>query len=192
MARKAKVVDPHAIPKPRKKRKPMTPEQKEAAAENLRLAREKRANANPPTYKNVDAGVLALPDNDPFSRVNVMTWIKAQKEELTIARGDLRKKVDGSESRVRNHQVYIRNLEAYLKNGDYIDMMMGAAGKQLVKLRSAVLAYDKDGNVKRSFGVFYPDDPDWTGVQKLDPNAPVRAKRTSRTAKAPRRKTKRK
>ena len=188
MARKAKVVDPHAIPKTRKKRKPMTPEQKEAAAENLRLAREKRAASNPPTYKNVDDAVLALHDDHAFSRVNVMKWIKAQKEELSIARGDLRKKVDGAEARVLNHQTYIRNLETYLKNGDYVDMMMGVAGTQLVKLTSGVLAYDKDGKVKRAFGVFYPDDPDWDGRQRLDPNAPVMAKRTSRSAKAPRRK----
>ena len=37
----------------RKKRKPMSAEQREAAAERLKLAREKRMKNNPPTYKNI-------------------------------------------------------------------------------------------------------------------------------------------
>ena len=57
----------------------MTPEQKEAAAERLRLAREKRLRENPPKYSNVHPSVLALPDDHPFSRKNVVQWTSNTK-----------------------------------------------------------------------------------------------------------------
>ena len=43
-------------------RRKMTPEQKEAAVERLRLAREKRLRENPPKYTNIHPSVLQLPD----------------------------------------------------------------------------------------------------------------------------------
>mgnify|MGYP003632120962 CR=1 FL=1 len=48
MARKT--VEKDATVKPRKKRKPMTPEQRQAAGERLAKAREKRLLENPPQY----------------------------------------------------------------------------------------------------------------------------------------------
>ena len=58
MARRAKVETDSTLPKPRKRRKPMTPEQKANAAERLALAREKRAKANPPKYTNIHPKLL--------------------------------------------------------------------------------------------------------------------------------------
>ena len=66
--------------KPRKKRKPMTPEQRAAAVERLAKARAARQAANPTQNKNVDPGVLALDESDTFSLKNVRSWIKTQTD----------------------------------------------------------------------------------------------------------------
>ena len=68
-------------------RRKMSPEQREAAAERLRLAREKRLRENPPKYSNIHPSVLALPDEHPFSRMSVVKYIKTQKEQLSSYRG---------------------------------------------------------------------------------------------------------
>ena len=118
MARRAKVeTDSY---KPRKRRKPMTAEQKAAAAERLALAREKRAKANPPKYTNIHPSVVARPEDDAMSMKNVQRWIKTQKELLSVAKSDIRRKVKGAEIyRVASHEGYIRNLQRYLRDGDY-------------------------------------------------------------------------
>ena len=64
--------------KVRRKRKPMSEEQRAAAAERLAIAREKRFEKNPPKYKNIHPSVLAKPDDDTFSLKNVRQWIKTQ------------------------------------------------------------------------------------------------------------------
>ena len=69
-----------------KKRK-MTEEQKIAAAERLREAREKRLRENPPKYANIHPEVLAKPDDHPLSRKNVVSWIKTQKSLALLRRG---------------------------------------------------------------------------------------------------------
>jgi hypothetical protein len=79
----------------RKKRKPMTPEQRAAAGERLRKAREKRMKENPPQYKNIHPLVMERGEDDPFYFRKIQSWIKTQKEELSIARKDLRQKVKG-------------------------------------------------------------------------------------------------
>ena len=55
----------------------MSPEQREAAAERLRLAREKKG---PAQYKNVAKNVLALPDDHYLSYKSVKRWIKTKQE----------------------------------------------------------------------------------------------------------------
>ena len=53
--------------KVRKRRKPMSEEQRAAAAERLAIARRKKVAKNPPKYKNVHPSVLAKPDDHTFS-----------------------------------------------------------------------------------------------------------------------------
>jgi hypothetical protein len=159
--------DPNAPPRLRKKRKPMTDEQKLAAAENLQRARDARAAANPPTYKNIHPDVLALSDDDTFCRANIMEWIKHQKEVLVITRQEMRLNAKGAEARNASCAAYIRGLENYLKSGTYGDMMFGPNRDQPVKFTCITPAFYPDGTQKKSFGVFYPNDPDWTGTVKM-------------------------
>lgn len=145
------------VKKVRKKRKPMSPEQRAAAAERLEKARAKRAANNPPQFKNIHPSVLARSEDDPLYFRKVQEWIKTQKEELSAARKDLRLNVKGAQARVANHQAYIRNLDKYLRDGDYSDDYYGAQAQSKIKWRCVVPAYDKDGMIKRSHGVFYSD-----------------------------------
>ena len=125
-------------PKVKRKRKPMTPEQKAAAAERLAKAREKRQKANPPKYANVHASVLALPDDHPFSRKAVTDWIKHQKELLSEYRRQERMKMKGAPAKVANAVAYIRHCEWYLKNGDWIDSYYGKDADKKVRRRVIV------------------------------------------------------
>ena len=106
-------------------RRRMTEEQKAAAAERLRIAREKRLRDNPPKYANVHSSVLEKGDDHPFSRKKVVQWIKTQKSLLASERGNVRRKVKGAESKVADHTAYIRHCEWYLRNGDWIDDRYG-------------------------------------------------------------------
>ena len=83
------------VKKVRKKRKPMTEEQRVAAAERLEIAREKRFKKNPPKYTNVHPSVLAKPEDHTFSLKNVRQWIKTQKGLLQKYKSDVRAIVKG-------------------------------------------------------------------------------------------------
>ena len=145
------------VKKVRKKRKPMSPEQRAAAAERLAKAREKRMKENPPTYKNVCASVLAIPDDKPMSLKSVRKWIKTQKELMSAERKAMRQDVKGATARFHSHQKYIANLEKYLRDGDYVDDYYGEYQQSKIKWRCTIPAYDKEGNQKRTHGVFYED-----------------------------------
>ena len=141
----------------RKKRKPMSEEQRKAAGERLAKARAKRQAANPPQYKYIHETVLARTEDDPFHFRKVQGWIKTQREELSRARKDLRSNMKGAPARVANHQAYIRNLEKYLRDGDYVDDCYGEYQQNKIKWRCVVPAFEKDGTIKRVHGVFYSD-----------------------------------
>ena len=106
-------------------RRKMTEEQRVAAAERLRVAREKRLKENPPKYAHIHSSVLAKPDDDPLSRKRVVQWIKTQKSLLSAERNNMRRKVDGAIAKCADHSAYIRHCEWYLKHGDWIDDRYG-------------------------------------------------------------------
>ena len=118
----------------------MTEEQKIAAAERLRVAREKRLRENPPKYANIHSTVLEKPDEHPFSRKKVVQWIKTQKSLLASERGNVRRKVKGAEAKVADHTAYIRHCEWYLRNGDWIDDRYGEYQEKKTKLITIVPA----------------------------------------------------
>lgn len=159
--------------KAKRKRKPMTAEQKAAAAERLAKARAKK-QAEQGAPKNIHPDVLALPDDDALSLKNVREWIKTQKDLLSAARAELRAGVKGAEARVSNHEGYIRNLDRYIRDGVYCDMFYGEHQQSKVRQFCAVPAYDKNGNIKRSYGVFYTDIGGvWLGNGKIEVNGEV-------------------
>ena len=121
-------------------RRRMTEEQKIAAAERLRVAREKRLRDNPPKYANIHPSVLEKGDDHPFSRKKVVQWIKTQKSLLSAERGNVRRKVKGAEAKVADHTAYIRHCEWYLRNGDWIDDRHGEYQEKKTKWITVVPA----------------------------------------------------
>ena len=119
-------------------RRKMTEEQKAAATERLRVAREKRLRDNPPKYANVHPSVLAKPDDHALSRKRVVEWIKTQKSLLSAERGNVRRKVKGAIAKVADHQGYIRNMETYLRGGDWCDDFYGEYMEKRIKWKVVV------------------------------------------------------
>ena len=107
----------------KKKRKPMTEEQKLAACERLAKA---RAAKPPAKNSSIHVSVLAIPEEDVLSIKNVQSWIKNQKEQLVEYRASVRRDIKGAIAQVSNCEGYIRNLQFYLKHGDYCDDRYGA------------------------------------------------------------------
>ena len=149
--------------KTRKRRKPMSEEQRKAASERLALAREKRLKENPPEYKSIHPSVLAKGDDDTLSHIKVKQWIKTQKGLLGAERSAARAKVKGAIAKVAQIEGYIRNMETYLKTGTWLDMFYGEYQQHRIKYVCLVMAYHPDGTPKRSVGVYYPDlGCEWT------------------------------
>ena len=119
-------------------RRKMSEEQKAAATERLRVAREKRLRENPPKYANVHPSVLAKPDDHALSRKKVVQWIKTQKSLLSAERGNVRRNVKGAIAKVASHQGYIRHMETYLRGGDWCDDFYGEYGEKRIKWKVVV------------------------------------------------------
>ena len=118
------------------KKRRMTEEQKIAAAERLRIAREKRLRENPPKYAHIHPEVLAKPDDHPLSRKNVVSWIKTQKSLASAEKGNMRRNVKGSIAKYWSHQGYVRHCEYYLKHGDWVDDFYGEYQERRVRWRT--------------------------------------------------------
>ena len=66
---------------------------------------------------------------------------------------------------VRQHELnlaeskkaYIRQMEHYLKSGDWIADFMGAQENEKTQWKCVAMAYYPDGTPKRNVGVWYPD-----------------------------------
>ena len=163
MAKRNRVENDSTLPKPRKRRKPMSPEQKAAAAERLRLAREKRLKENPPEYKSIHPDVLKHSEDHPWHHLKVKEWIKTQKSMLQSERANKRANVKGAIAKVAEIEGYIRNLESYLKTGIYTDLFWGEYQQNKCRRVCLVMAYYPDGMPKRTVGVWYPDiQSEWT------------------------------
>ena len=159
MAKKKTVVKREKV-KPIKKKRKLS----EEAREKLRVRLvTMRAKKKPADYKNIAESVLALPDDDKYSFKNVKKWIKHSKDLVLEYNKIARSRVSSSQeaqkaSNAADHKkVYIRELEYYLKSGDFISYFSGQDENQKVIPRCIAMAYDEQGRAKRSQGVFYPD-----------------------------------
>ena len=148
--------------KRRKPRKPMTEEQRVAAAERLEKAREVRA-ANNPDYgmSGIHESIRNLPDDHQLHPKKVKQWIKTQKDLLKTEKQSVRQNVKGAIAKAANHEGYIRNMQKYLRDGDWVDMFYGEHAEKKIRNRCVAMAYywygPKKGQPKRDVGTFYPD-----------------------------------
>lgn len=149
-----------------KKRKPMTPAQRAAAIARLEVAREKRMKENPPEYRSVHPDVLALDEDATLSMKNVKAWIKTQKGLVSKYKKEDRQGVKGALAKSISAQGYVAQMMGYLSSGMWNSMVYGEYGQMPMKfavINKAHLAYDSNGNVKRTVGVWYCDiGEEWT------------------------------
>ena len=145
-------------PKVRKKRKPMTEDQRVAAAARLEKVREKRKKKNPDYGQSaLPPSLRDLPEEHPKHPNKVKEWIKTQKDLASSARSVVKQKIKGSEAQLAIHEGYIKNMQKYLRDGDWIDNFYGEHQQHKVRWKCIALAYYDDGTPKRNVGVFYPD-----------------------------------
>ena len=165
MARKKIVVQREKV-KPLKKKRKLSEEHKEKL--RARLA-EMRAKRKPAEYKNIHPTVLALPEEDEYSMKNVKEWIKEAKEDAAAhaknARGrGITPQIQQREMAMsESKKAYVRQMEHYLKTGDWIAQYMGAKENERTVWTCTAMAYNADGTPKRTVGVWYPDiRREWT------------------------------
>ena len=145
-------------PKKRKPRKPMTEVQRVAAAKRLEKAREKRAEKNPDYgMSGVHESLHNLPDDYQLSPKAVKQWIKTQKDLMSAERAAVRQNIKGAVARLANHEGYIRNMQRYLRDGDWIDNFYGEHQEKKMGWKCTALAYYDDGTPKRDIGTWYLD-----------------------------------
>ena len=122
-----------------------------------------RAKKKPPKMTGVHPSVLELPDDNVFSYKNVKKWIKHSKDLVSQYTKTARSRATTPQDKQKasnaadHKKVYIRELEYYLKSGDYISYFSGQDETIKVNPRCVAQAFYPDGTPKRSVGVFYPD-----------------------------------
>ena len=109
-------------PKPRKKRKPMTEEQRAAAVERLAKARAARGITG---TKNVHPDVLALPEDNALSYAKVKEWLKYNQDYLKSIKAQ---KISKDSKERMEYQVvenYVKNLRVYIRDNVWLDHRYG-------------------------------------------------------------------
>ena len=148
-------------PKTRKKRKPMSAEQKVAAAERLEKARQARAAKNPDYgQSSIHESLRSLPDDYPTHPNKIKVWIKTQTELASAERRADKAGVKGALARQLIHEGYVKNLKRYLRDGDYCDLFYGEYQEKRVSRTCRGQAYHwfgpNIGQPKFDVGVWYP------------------------------------
>ena len=154
-------VDPAKKRKVRKKRKPMSAEQKQPAAERLEKARQARAAKNPNYGQSgIHESLRDLSDDAPINPKKVKQWIKTQKELASMERRNEKAGVKGATARKLLHEGYVRNMQRYLRDGDWVDFFYGEhQEKRMTRICKAQAYYwcgPKKGEPKFDVGVYYP------------------------------------
>jgi hypothetical protein len=137
-----------------RKKRVMTDEQKAAAAERLVKAREAK---KPSAMSTVHSSLRDIPDTDPFAPARVRGWIKNQSLMLKSMKMMKTSKDPKERAVYTDCEVYLANLQAYLRSGTYTDNRWGAERQHTVRYACVAMAYHKDGTPKRTVGTWYPD-----------------------------------
>lgn len=167
-----------------RKTRVLTEEQKQAARERLAKARAAKKNSSE-APRNVHPSVINLPDENILSYKNVREWIKYSKEVRSEERQAARANIKGAEGRVISIDGYIRNMDHYLRTGDWVDSYYGKNQNNRVKWKCIAPAYHWQGPykgmMKRDVDVLYQDVGVWTKEMHDDYYAnPVTQKRNTR------------
>jgi len=113
----------------KRKRKPMSAEQKEAAAERLKKAREARVAKNGPSKNSTYHESVYTNKNIDYKEV--LKWYKNAKEQAGSYKAALKNKNLDNKQRSKNNSFYnlwdfyAANIQWYLRTGDWISDYCG-------------------------------------------------------------------
>ena len=128
-------------------RKPMTPEQKAAAAERLKKARAKKKPTVGKTHHAVcyDEKLQFKPLKD------ILSWLKEAKEHAYSFKKDMQRHKEGSKewSSASNKYLfwygYVNDINWYLRHGDWISNTYGSQQQNKTKWKVVVPAFYPNG-----------------------------------------------
>jgi len=153
-------VAPRKATKVKRKRKPMSPEQKAAAVERLAAARAKKNAGKEP---NAHPRLLALEDDHPLSYPNSKENLKMWRDKVKSTRHQKDSKDSGQRQEFQIAETYVKNLNIWIKDGVYLDSKYGAKRESTMEYACITPARHPDGTIKRTQGVYYRDlDAIWT------------------------------
>ena len=126
-------------PKKKRTRKPMTEEQRAAAAERLKKARAARAPSKTPA---AHPRVLELDDDHPLSLVNSKATLKEWKEKLSSIRAQKDSKDTKLRAEYQLTENYVKNLGVWIRDGVWLDHKYGIKHDQVMEYIVYAPAYD--------------------------------------------------
>ena len=143
----------------KRKRKPMTEEQRQAAVERLAKAREARGHDG---SASVHPSLLDMDEDSPIHWKKVREWMKEIKDELRSKKHQRLSKEPKERQEYYLLDNYLGNLRRYLDNGEWVDMYYGRHREHKIRTVCIAMAYYPDGSPKRSVGTIYPDSGEYT------------------------------
>lgn len=147
----------------KRKRKPMSEEQRAAAIERLAKAREARGHDG---SKSVHPLLLEMDEDSPIHWKKVREWIKEVSEELRAKKNLRLSKESKERQEYQTLEVYLANMKRYLETSVWLDHRYGRHREGKVQTLVTTMAYYPDGRPKRTVGYFYPDVGEYTQEMK--------------------------
>lgn len=147
----------------KRKRKPMSEEQRAAAIERLAKAREARGHDG---SKSVNPLLLEMDEDSPIHWKKVKVWIKEVSEELRAKKSQRISKDSKERQEYQILEVYLANMKRYLESSIWLDSRYGRHREGVTKTLVTSMAYYPDGRPKRTVGWFYPDIGEYTQEMK--------------------------
>ena len=138
----------------KRKRKPMSEEQKKAATERLAKAREARGADG---SKSVHEDIRDLPEDHFLHWKKVKEWLKSNQEQLKAMRSYKTSKVSKERAEYQDLETYVHNLKRYLSHGVWFDFRYGENREGRIQKVCIAMAYYPDGTPKRTLNTWYPD-----------------------------------
>ena len=154
-----------------RKKRQLSEEQREELRERLAKARESKA---PSKQLSIHQSIRNLPDTDPFAPPRVRGWINNTKAKMQSIRKWKNSKDVKEKSAYAVEEVYLANLQNYLRTGIYMDSRWGSERQHLVSYKCVGMAYHSDGTPKRTVGIWYPDIGTYTIEMEDEDNATTR------------------
>lgn len=141
------------------KKRTMTEEQRLAAAERLRLAREARGHDG---SSSIHPYIRDLDSDHPLHWKKVKVWIKELRLEIDSKKMLRDSKIATERSEYLMLNTYVGNLKKYLSTGVYHDSRYGRHREGRMNTVVLHMAYNDDGTPKRTLGHIYPDCGEYT------------------------------